>query len=220
MTIPSLHSPIRVGQGGARDTGGVVDEGWEGMSVGAGTRRGPKARSEGLVVQALGEELLIYDLDTDQAHCLGPTAASVWKRCDGDRTVAQITDGLPPDAGSSEEVVRRAISELAELGLLDAQESGMDWSRRELVLRVGGAGAAAAASAPLVKSIIAPTPAAAVTCRGATQTCGGVALPCCPGLLCCASGAFSGTCRLASGASCTTNSQCCSNRCLGNNTCQ
>ena len=43
----------------------------------------PVARKQGLVVQEMPDEVLIYDLDTNKAHCLNQTAAFVWKSCDG-----------------------------------------------------------------------------------------------------------------------------------------
>jgi hypothetical protein len=50
----------------------------------------PRARTEGLVINDLTDEVLVYDLKRDQAHCLNHTAAAVWKLCDGQRTAAQI----------------------------------------------------------------------------------------------------------------------------------
>jgi hypothetical protein len=38
--------------------------------------REPHARHDGLVVQRLDDELLVYDTENDEAHCLGPAAAS------------------------------------------------------------------------------------------------------------------------------------------------
>ena len=43
----------------------------------------PCARSEDLIVEELGEELLVYDMKADRGHCLSPVAARVWRRCDG-----------------------------------------------------------------------------------------------------------------------------------------
>jgi hypothetical protein len=50
----------------------------------------PRARTEGLVINELTDEVLVYDLKLDKAHCLNQTAAAVWKLCDGQRTAAQI----------------------------------------------------------------------------------------------------------------------------------
>ena len=43
----------------------------------------PLARSEELVIEELGDELLVYDERTQRAHCLSATAARVWRACDG-----------------------------------------------------------------------------------------------------------------------------------------
>ncbi len=43
----------------------------------------PRARKEGLLIQELPEEVLVFDLSTAKAHCLNHTAALVWRRCDG-----------------------------------------------------------------------------------------------------------------------------------------
>ena len=47
----------------------------------------PRARKEGLLEEAVGEELLLYDQDSHTAHCLSPIAACVWRHCDGERDV-------------------------------------------------------------------------------------------------------------------------------------
>ena len=37
----------------------------------------PKARTDGLLVEEMDGETLVYDLDTHGAHCLNPAAALV-----------------------------------------------------------------------------------------------------------------------------------------------
>src|SRR5437016_4477048 len=54
----------------------------------------PRARTEGLVVEELTDEVLVYDLQRHKAHCLNLTAAAIWKQCDGRSTAAQIADRL------------------------------------------------------------------------------------------------------------------------------
>ena len=51
----------------------------------------PVARKEGLVIQEMPDEVLVYDLETNKAHCLNKTAAFVWNACDGKNSVAEIT---------------------------------------------------------------------------------------------------------------------------------
>ncbi|MDQ5844969.1 MAG: PqqD family protein, partial [Acidobacteriota bacterium] len=50
----------------------------------------PLARQSSLIVKELEDETLVYDQETDQAHCLNETAALVWKNCDGRNSVNEI----------------------------------------------------------------------------------------------------------------------------------
>ena len=153
-----------------------------------GAVRKPRARSEGLVVEALNDELLIYDLATDRAHCLGAAAARVWRACDGRTLVGALSATLNLDADS----VDRALAELEACDLLDegpALDAGT--TRRELGIRLAKTSAAVAA-VPLIWSIAAPSPAAAATptvafCAGA---CGGTCNAK-PGCCCCRYGSGS-----------------------------
>lgn len=148
----------------------------------------PRARSKGLVVERLGDETLVYDTDRDEAHHLNPTAAAVFELCDGRATVNQLTEqaakrlGPPVDS----ETVCEALEMLAATMLLAATPSVPSGvSRRDMVRQVAVVGAGAAFAGPLIKSIVAPTPAQAQT--GCTQN-GGVCdvdSECCSGLVCC-----------------------------------
>ena len=119
----------------------------------------PKARHEQLIVKELPDELLIYDLKHDQAHCLNETAALVWKNCDGRKTVDQLRELMEDNAGSTvpEEMVWLALDQLETFCLLDeaavkpALFAGMN--RRDMVRRVG----MAAIALPVILSIVAPT---------------------------------------------------------------
>jgi hypothetical protein len=121
----------------------------------------PRARQNGLLEEAVGEELLLYDQDSHTAHCLSPVAACVWRQCDGERDVAELA-GL---AGVSEGLVADALHELREKDLLDAEPQLMQStvpgeSRREVIGRVARYGAAAATGSMIV-SATAATPAMA-----------------------------------------------------------
>jgi hypothetical protein len=119
----------------------------------------PKARQEQLIVKELPDELLIYDLKRDKAHCLNETAALVWKNCDGHQTVEQLRELMEDNAGSPvpEEMVWLALDQLETFSLLDeaalkpGQFAGMN--RRDMVRRVG----MAAIALPVILSIVAPT---------------------------------------------------------------
>jgi hypothetical protein len=58
------------------------------------TTQRPLARTDNLVINELTDEVLVYDLQRDKAHCLNHTAASVWKQCDGRSTAAEIARRL------------------------------------------------------------------------------------------------------------------------------
>jgi hypothetical protein len=129
----------------------------------------PRARQDGLLVETVGEELLLYDQNSHTAHCLSPIAACVWRHCDGERDVTELAQL----AGVSKSLIADALHELREKDLLDAESQLMqstvpDVSRREAIFRVARVGAAAAA-APLIVSATAATPAMAVSnvkCKG------------------------------------------------------
>lgn len=134
----------------------------------------PRARQDGLLVDTVGEELLLYDQENYIAHCLSPIAACVWRHCDGARDVTE----LAILAGVSDNLVADALHELREKQLLDAEPQLMQStvpgiSRREAISRGVRYGAAAAA-APLIVSATAATPAMADSgnpnCKTATQS--------------------------------------------------
>jgi hypothetical protein len=121
----------------------------------------PSGRREGLIVETLGDELLVYDSETGRAHSLNAVAAAVWEACDGVRSPAAIAEAV----GAIEDDVWRALTQLDERGLLDGtlprRMSGPEYSRRQAVRRMGLIGASAALAGPLVKSIVVPTAAQA-----------------------------------------------------------
>jgi hypothetical protein len=150
----------------------------------------PRARKEGLVVQEMPDELLVYDLDRNKAHCLNQTAALVWKRCDGKTSVKQMARLLEKDTECpvDEAVVLMAFDQLAKANLLQGQAgkypgvSGI--SRREVIRRIG---IAASVSLPIVTSIVAPKAAQAINCRTSGQACT-------TGAQCCSGVCSAGTC--------------------------
>ncbi|MFP5261143.1 MAG: PqqD family protein [Blastocatellia bacterium] len=151
----------------------------------------PEARSEGLVVQHLTDELLVYDQDRHKAHCLNHTAALVWRHCDGKNTAADIARKLSRDAKAEveAEVVWLALDQLSRTRLLKQKVSsdGAGVSRREVMRRIG---IGAAVALPLVTSIVAPKASQAANCRPSGAACTAAA-QCCSGLC---PGAPSGTC--------------------------
>ena len=54
----------------------------------------PRARKAGLIVNNLNDEVLVYDLERDKAHSLNSSAAFIWKKCNGRRTIAEVAQAL------------------------------------------------------------------------------------------------------------------------------
>jgi len=149
----------------------------------------PQARRSGLIIQEVDSEILIYDQDTNKAHCLNQTAAKVWKYCDGETTLADACKALSSDLESpvEEKLVWYAVDQFSKDNLLEKEIeppafiiAGMN--RRQMVRTLG---LAAVVAVPLVTSIVAPTPVQAATC-------------------------------LPTGAACTSSAQCCSGVCNAN----
>lgn len=117
----------------------------------------PLARREGLVVQEMPEEVLVYDLNTNKAHCLNKSAAAVWKNCNGSNSVSDIAAILKNEFKTSvnEDFVWLAIDQLNKDDLLEQKlatpTNGL--SRREALRRVGMASLIAL---PVVASLLAP----------------------------------------------------------------
>jgi coenzyme PQQ synthesis protein D (PqqD) len=143
----------------------------------------PKAREEGLAVERVDDEVLIYDLERDRAHRLNETAALVFEHCDGERDPAGLAELLSEKSGGpvDEGVVRAALVRLSDARLLDERVGPADgdgWSRRQALRKIGAAGAVAGLGLPVVKSIVAPTPAAAqASCAADGERCGTVTGP-------------------------------------------
>jgi hypothetical protein len=125
----------------------------------------PRARFDDLVIEEVDDELLVYDSANKRAHCLGATAARVWRACDGHTDVSALSEALELNA----EVVRQALDELEALELLDTEGlkvvqtgNGNGLTRRQLASRSARVGAGLAA-APLVYSIAVPSASALAT---------------------------------------------------------
>src|SRR5947207_12714590 len=105
----------------------------------------PQARHDGLIVRELDNEILIYDTETNKAHCLNDTATLVWKQCDGQSTAAEISRRLSDQVGTKvdERVVWFALKQfdrdhlLAEKVMLPPPLLAAGLNRREMVRVLG-----------------------------------------------------------------------------------
>jgi hypothetical protein len=151
----------------------------------------PLARTEKLIVKEIDDEVLVYDLVSDKAHCLNYTSALVWKNCDGTKSVSEINARLAEhsDTPIDERVVWLALDQLERFKLLDqvaprpSHLSSMN--RRQLVRTMS----VAALALPVIVSIAAQPAYAQASCLTPTGR-----PPNCP---------------------CTTDAQCLSNNCHG-----
>jgi len=130
----------------------------------------PKMRRQGLVIDELPDEVLIYDLERDEAHCLNHTAALVWQSCDGNTTPPEIARRLPLELNadgakdSREEMVWLALAQLEKNHLLeDSVVVPTEFARVSRRRMMRNLGLAAAIAVPLVSSIVAPTAVQAAT---------------------------------------------------------
>ena len=147
----------------------------------------PVARKNGIIIRKLKDEVLIYDIDQHEAHCLNPAAVFIWNLCDGERTVGELAHMLRQNnqsltSNEAEAIVWLALDQLKKSELLELQESQSEISlgltRRQLIK---SGGVAALVALPIVSTIVAPTAAHAATCLASGQGCTSSA-ECCSGL--------------------------------------
>jgi hypothetical protein len=108
--------------------------------------------------EQLDDEASVYDWALGQVHALNPTAARVWRQCDGatspEAIAALLTRDNIPEADA---VVQLTLKELARLHLLEEPVGSCTeraaTSRRWLLGR-----GVAAAMLPAIYSIAAPSP--------------------------------------------------------------
>lgn len=124
-------------------------------------------KRQDLVVEALDGELLVYDLNTNDAHRLAGEAAQVFAAIDGHRDLSALASAAEVD----EPVVADVLLRLEALELLKTQPVGAA-TRRQALRRLA---VGASIAVPTIASIVAPTAAQAGT-QGATgQPCAGPA---------------------------------------------
>jgi Coenzyme PQQ synthesis protein D (PqqD) len=154
----------------------------------------PLARSAGLIVDGIGDELLVYDTSSHRAHSLNTVATAVWRACDGTRSPEQITAHTALDPAT------------VELALNSGHES-TGISRRTALRRITVGAAGLAVALPVIRSITAPTAAmAAYNCTTVFHRCTATS-QCCSGH-CSGDGSCRSSAAVAPGALCSGVNQC------------
>lgn len=82
----------------------------------------PRRRGN-LLEMDLGDGLIIYDRDRSLVHRLNPSAALVWRMCEGRSSVSELVQDIVKEVGSSHREVNAQVGELlrelSELGLTE-----------------------------------------------------------------------------------------------------
>jgi hypothetical protein len=142
----------------------------------------PTARHNGLVIQDTPDEVLVYDLNTNKAHCLNSSAAFIWRACDGTRSVADIVREFDATTGEvTEDFVWLAIDQLNETGLLenDVAPRFAGQSRRQVIKKIG---LASMVALPVIASLVAPQNALGSVSCACSAPAGCAALQGCPSI--------------------------------------
>jgi hypothetical protein len=144
----------------------------------------PMARTDGLLVESVADETVVYDQETKEAHCLKALAAAVFTYADGRNTTAEIAElvSYRLDRTVSEAEVADAVRQLEQHALLDTPlviREGL--SRREALRTMAATGVGAVAGASLITTILAPTAAAAGSQLTNGSCCGNSATDNCTG---------------------------------------
>jgi hypothetical protein len=80
-----------------------------------------KRRTEGLLVDELPDETIVYDTIRYEAHCLNRAATLVWKHCDGRTPLAELAGLLRQELhlAADQALVRLILEQLEESHLLE-----------------------------------------------------------------------------------------------------
>jgi PqqD family protein of HPr-rel-A system len=114
----------------------------------------PKARTADLITERVGDELVVYDGKSSEAHCLSALAAAVFVAADGKTSTADLAAIASRQLNDTVDVpaVEQALAELEDRGLVEV--GGI--SRRGFMQRSAAVGGAAFA-ATMVTSVVTPS---------------------------------------------------------------
>ena len=114
----------------------------------------PQIRNQNIVIQEIGGEIMIYDLEINKAYCLNETSAIVYQNCDGKTDFADLNSKY----NFPNEIIYLALDQLQKENLLEKDTNFVSpltgLSRREVVKKVG---LGSMILLPVIASIVAPT---------------------------------------------------------------
>jgi hypothetical protein len=141
----------------------------------------PAARRTDIVVQQMDREVLVYDVNSNKAHCLNETAATVWNLCDGSRDIQQIAAEIAKNSGTrvDDDLVWLAIDQLSDSDLLETSVARRftGSSRRQAIKQLG---VASMIALPVIASLVAPPNALASSSCVCTSPAACATQPGCP----------------------------------------
>ena len=125
----------------------------------------PSRREGDVIAEEVSGDCVIYDVATKRAHHLNSTLSWIWKHCDGSRSINDLAAAMQQELGHDRvgDMVSSGLKQLADANLLEpgsvdphliVAADTSDVSRRAVI-------AGASIVAPMITSILAPTPAAA-----------------------------------------------------------
>ncbi len=124
----------------------------------------PKAKSN-LLIEAMEDEVLVYDLDRHRAHSLNATAAFLLEQADGSRSVGELGRLASERFAevASEEVVRVGLERLRRAHLIEWDGPPVEFppgvDRRKALKKLATVGILL----PAVLTVVTPLPAQAAT---------------------------------------------------------
>ncbi|MFN7412599.1 MAG: hypothetical protein ACK5RT_01580 [Dolichospermum sp.] len=142
----------------------------------------PVARTANVLITEVDNEVMIYDRERDDCHCLNPIATKVYYYADGRNTVDDIATFLEQELELSEDLDIRglvwlALEELEKCDLIkeylrEPLPNVLKMSRRKVLGKTTKfAGAVAIGTLfPMIQSVIAPKPAFAASTPTPTPT--------------------------------------------------
>ncbi len=151
----------------------------------------PQARRSQTIVQAMDNELVVYDTMNAQANVLNHTAAVIWKLCDGKTNISEIAAGASRELNAPVDatLVWYTLDQLSKKNLMETRATlpaNLKGMTRRDFLRAGAVGAAV--MLPVIVSMTAPKVSHAASCVAGGQPCDSLTNCCSGGVGACSDG--------------------------------